>query len=118
MDTDFDLAELRREYRRIRAAACFDYDRSEWEAAVAAEAERLAGGSEPLASHWLDAAATIELPCRRCCGTGVYHWGGTVNGKPVHSGPCYRCEGKGRQGLADWFRNSRYTRYAIVAACR
>jgi hypothetical protein len=33
--------------------------------------------------------------CQRCGGTGVYTWGGTINGRPVHEGPCFACVGGG-----------------------
>lgn len=34
--------------------------------------------------------------CSRCNGTGVYTWGAYVNGKPTHSGQCYKCVGGGQ----------------------
>jgi hypothetical protein len=34
----------------------------------------------------------------------------------VHSGPCYRCEGKGRQDQDDFCRNRTYDRHAIRRA--
>lgn len=34
-------------------------------------------------------------PCGRCGGSGIYAYGGVVNGKPV-GGTCFRCKGKGR----------------------
>lgn len=51
--------------------------------------------------------------CEKCNGSGVYAWGGTVNGKPVHEGECFRCGGKGKQDAADRKRNHNYDRYGI-----
>lgn len=31
--------------------------------------------------------------CDRCGGTGVYTWGGTINGRPMYAGTCYKCGG-------------------------
>ena len=31
--------------------------------------------------------------CDRCGGTGVYTWGGTINGHPMYAGTCYKCGG-------------------------
>lgn len=59
----------------------------------------------------VDRSALIE--CDRCRGTGVYAWGGTVNGKPVHTGECFRCGGKGEQDAHDRKRNHNYDRYGI-----
>ena len=54
---------------------------------------------------WLDAIVaagqikSVEIPatqtCYKCGGSGEYRWGGSVNGKPVHSGKCFRCDGTG-----------------------
>ena len=39
--------------------------------------------------------ATTSSTCYRCGGTGVYQWGGSINGVARHSGPCFRCVGGG-----------------------
>ena len=31
--------------------------------------------------------------CDRCDGTGVYTWGGTLNGRPLYAGTCFKCNG-------------------------
>lgn len=31
--------------------------------------------------------------CDRCGGTGVYTWGGTINGRPMYAGTCFKCGG-------------------------
>lgn len=41
------------------------------------------------------ARGAILQVCWRCNGTGEYKWGGSVNGKPVHVGPCFKCIGGG-----------------------
>ena len=53
--------------------------------------------------------------CRKCKGTGVYAWGGTVNGKAVHSGCCFSCGGTGRQDASDISRNHTYNRFKVQA---
>jgi len=56
--------------------------------------------------------------CDRCNGTGTAIWGAIVNGKPTHSGTCYRCQGKGLQTEADKRRNYGYDCHAAVRAFR
>lgn len=56
---------------------------------------------------------TAMIKCDRCSGSGVYVWGGTVNGKPVREGECFRCHGKGHQDATDRKRNQNYDRYGI-----
>jgi DnaJ-class molecular chaperone len=51
--------------------------------------------------------------CPKCRGTGLYCWGGTINGKPVHSGPCHSCNGTGKQDKAQIARNQAYNRHKI-----
>ena len=34
--------------------------------------------------------------CNRCFGSGIYTWGGTVNGVAMYSGVCYKCGGSGK----------------------
>lgn len=46
--------------------------------------------------------------CYQCGGSGIYAWGGSINGKPRHHGTCYRCQGKGHQTTADDKRNNYY----------
>lgn len=53
--------------------------------------------------------------CAKCRGTGLYCWGGTVNGKPVRSGPCHSCQGTGKQTKSDISRNTAYNRYKIAS---
>jgi predicted nucleic acid-binding Zn-ribbon protein len=33
------------------------------------------------------------VKCDRCGGTGVYTWGGTINGRPMYAGTCFKCGG-------------------------
>ena len=53
--------------------------------------------------------------CRKCNGSGVYAWGACVNGKITHSGPCFSCQGTGRQDVRQIKRNETYNRYKIAA---
>lgn len=53
----------------------------------------------------------MQNKCERCNGTGIATWGGTINGKPVHSGKCFRCQGKGYQSEADKRRNYGYDNF-------
>ena len=50
--------------------------------------------------------------CDGCNGSGVYYGAGIVlNGVfKGYSGPCYRCEGNGKQSLRDRLRNRSYDR--------
>lgn len=52
--------------------------------------------------------------CEKCRGTGTYCWGGTVNGRPVHSGRCHSCGGTGRQTRRDILRNAAYNRHKLA----
>lgn len=56
-----------------------------------------------------------EEKCERCRGTGVYGWGASVNGKMEHSGPCFRCEGKGFQTAEDVRRNDYYDNHRTLS---
>jgi DnaJ-class molecular chaperone len=52
--------------------------------------------------------------CCKCRGTGIYKWGATVNGKTACSGPCYSCQGTGKQSTGQIKRNKAYNRYKIA----
>lgn len=64
-----------------------------------------------------DLSIPAEKPgtCPKCRGSGEYRWGGTVNGKPVHSGKCFSCKGTGRQDKSQIARNHTYNRHKIAA---
>jgi len=83
-----------------------------WDEAVA---DLLLPNASP--AEYVGAAAEATTICNRCHGTGTYAWGGTVNGKPVHTGDCFRCEGKGVQDQDDYRRCIAYDRHAIRRAC-
>jgi DnaJ-class molecular chaperone len=51
--------------------------------------------------------------CAKCRGSGQYHWGGTINGKPRFSGECHSCHGSGKQSRSDIARNHAYNRHKI-----
>lgn len=63
-----------------------------------------------------DLAIPADKPgqCPKCRGTGEYAWGGTVNGKAVHSGKCHSCNGTGRQDRRQIMRNLAYNRHKIA----
>ena len=52
--------------------------------------------------------------CPKCKGSGNYHWGGTVNGKPVHTGKCHSCRGTGWQTRSQIARNHTYNRHKLA----
>lgn len=56
--------------------------------------------------------------CRKCHGTGTYHWGVVDNGVPSKSGTCFSCRGTGRQSTRQIRRNHTYNRHKIAAICR
>jgi DnaJ-class molecular chaperone len=51
--------------------------------------------------------------CAKCRGSGLYSWGGTINGKPRFSGECHSCHGTGKQSRSDIARNHAYNRHKI-----
>ena len=52
--------------------------------------------------------------CPKCHGSGEYHWGATINGKPAKSGPCHSCQGTGQQSRSDIARNRAYNRHKLA----
>lgn len=60
-------------------------------------------------------SVSVERPCD-CGGSGIYHWGGSVNGRPRNSGTHFACAGKGYQTRADVIRNITYwNKYARIS---
>lgn len=111
------ISRMRAEFATMRRNAGFCATREEWNASVVAVMEsRGIGSSDATPAQWLDAARDARTACERCNGTGTYSWGGTINGKPVHTGDCYQCEGRGTQGQDDYRRNYGYTLHMIVNA--
>lgn len=108
--------QLRAEFKRLRDNAAYEVDAEVWLAEVERIARELSKGEEPLPHQWVMAAERATVKCGRCNGSGLYQWGACVNGKMTHSGPCFRCEGKGQQGQADFARNQAYDRHAIRRA--
>ena len=92
-----ETKRLRAEYAKIR----FDYCREnangvtheEFNAAVLAY-----GPKSP--EEFVTFAGYVTCVCKSCNGSGEY--------RGVVDGPCYRCEGKGRQSAADVVRNRAY----------
>jgi len=58
--------------------------------------------------------------CEKCRGSGVYSWGGSVNGKARFTGQCHSCQGFGTQTTSDINRNKAYNRFKLrtIAATR
>jgi hypothetical protein len=110
------LAEMRASYRRAALAGRFMFG-PDWDAAVLATLGRRGLSAETATpADWIDAAGTTTLECNRCRGTGIYCWGGTINGKPVHTGDCYQCGGAGTQDQDDMHRNRAHVLHAISRA--
>ncbi len=110
------IGELRASFRRMRDAGRFVFGMA-WDRAV--EATLAARGlnfdtADP--TDWVRAAEATTLPCEKCHATGTYSWGGTINGKPVHTGHCYQCGGSGTQNIDDMFRNRSHTLHYVNRA--
>lgn len=96
--TEAEVAALRAEYAAVRAEFVHS-------ALVSPEAfnllvkEQLGADASPHA--FVGVAKSLEVKCPACSGSGAYHG--------HHAdGACYRCSGKGWQGLEDAKRNRAY----------
>lgn len=78
------------------------------------EAVRKLLGEDPTPADWLEAGKAARVRCPSCRGSGVYQWGACVNGRMTHSGPCFRCQGTGKQGQEDFCRNRCYDNHRKV----
>ena len=112
MTTTATLTADRKRFATIQNHASFAVGKEAFLAAV-----RAILPVNPTSSDWVHAAETCTVECPKCHGTGLYSWGGTVNGKPVHQGDCYQCGGTGAQNSDDFARNHVYTLHAISNAC-
>jgi hypothetical protein len=103
------LPALRHRYARgLRLARAAGYS----PAAVNAAVQELVGNSAtPL--EYVAALEVARLVCNACNGRGTWHGSSVAN----NGGPCYRCAGTGRQGIADWARNVKYDRYIRGKDC-
>ncbi len=111
-----DYAELSLEVQRAVYSECRDrvryhYGREEADSLIAAK-----GPITPV--EWIMAAKSVVHTCPKCHGSGSYGWGAVINGKISHSGPCFRCGGKGKLDFDDMRRCIGYDNHAIVAAFR
>lgn len=92
--------DLRAEYARIRHVRCYDgvtpraFD----------DLVRAANPATP--TDFVATAKTVACPCSRCRSTGRFD--ARDGGESI----CFRCEGKGYQGLADAHRNRAYDKHA------
>lgn len=108
------IKKLREEYARLQRNAYGWVNKELWNTAVKELAQKLAKGGEITPEIWVEAAKKATVKCDRCGGTGRYQWGACVNGKMSHSGPCFACEGKGRQNQSDFARNRCYWNHVKV----
>lgn len=51
--------------------------------------------------------------CCKCSGSGVYNWGGTINGVPRFTGPCFSCKGTGQQSKKQIRTNNAYNYFKL-----
>lgn len=103
----------REEFRILQRISGISATRATW----FAEVQKLVPAN-PTPADWLEAAEQATTVCDKCQGSGRYEWGACVNGQMTHGGPCFRCQGKGRQGQEDYRRNYGHTMHAIASACR
>lgn len=52
-------------------------------------------------------------PCAKCGGSGIYRWGTRINGKGGNEGPCFSCQGTGKQSARQIRRNNAYNRFKL-----
>jgi DnaJ-class molecular chaperone len=66
-----------------------------------------------------DMAQPNDAPgrCVKCSGSGVYRWGGSINGKARFEGPCHSCRGTGEQSARQIRTNEAYNRFKIARIC-
>lgn len=102
---------MREIFEELRRNALYGASELEWLAEVVALLPKLEKGKRHTAAQMVEAARKATVVCHDCRGTGVYVWGAIVNGVPTHSGPCFRCSGKGRQGQEDFKRNWGYDNF-------
>lgn len=107
--TSQSLLAMRFEFKHLRSNATSQATEKDWMAEV-----RKLAGPDATPEKWLEAARKATTKCDHCSGTGIYSWGACVNGKMTHSGTCFRCEGKGRQGQDDYKRNQVYDNHRRV----
>lgn len=115
-ETGPSLEEMRAMYaKKLNAFAYDNATKTEINDAVRAFLANH-GISSPVPADFLDAIEQVSCTCGRCGGTGRYVRG-TENGRPMFGeGECFRCQGKGRQDLADAFRNRAYDAYRMTNA--
>jgi hypothetical protein len=109
-------ADLLKEGKTLRFAATQWISTETFDLCVKAEAKRLAKGQPVTLSIWVKAARSAIFPCDHCDGSGIYRWGASINGKPPqHSGPCHRCQEKGKMDASDCARTMEYHRHIAIA---
>lgn len=106
------MDDVRREYARRRAHACYDNATR----AAFDDACRALVGESPTPERWLAATERARFKCSRCAGTGAFITG-SENGRPTGpGGACFRCEGRGSQGWRDGRRNKFFDEQAFARA--
>lgn len=109
--------ELRAEYRAIRNKFLMWFGKNEVDAAVRAKMAGLMadrGKRQPSPELWVEAIKLVTMPCDHCDGSGQYKWGACVNGKMSKSGPCFRCQQRGRMNADDCARTATYHNHLRV----
>jgi hypothetical protein len=108
------LDKMREEFRILMRNASYVVAVEVWRVEVdklATAAARKANVKQPTIAMWIEAARRASVVCPSCDGSGTYYWGACINGKMTHSGPCFRCSGKGRQNQEDFKRNWAYDQH-------
>lgn len=111
------IEEIRQEYADLRRMFLKWFGKDEVDAAIRTNmAKLMVAKNKKQASPelWLEAIKKTTMPCDHCDGSGQYRWGACVNGKMTHSGPCFRCKGKGRMSAADCARTATYHNHLRV----
>jgi hypothetical protein len=101
--------ELRKEFELLRRQGSYDVGLAEWNGELANLLP-----TNPVPQDYVDAARKVTCRCPNCSSTGRFQWGASVNGRMTHSGPCFRCNGKGRQNAEDGKRNWGYDNHRRV----
>ena len=96
------------EFVTLERNATYHADVLEWYTEILKLAMKAAGDKPITPDIIIVAARAATVKCDTCSGTGRYQWGVCLNGVMTHSGPCFRCQQKGRQGQEDFKRNWYY----------
>ena len=104
-----NVAKLREEFITLRRNALYAMRAEEFDVKVRELATK--DNPTPTPEQWVEAAKKVTCVCDACRGTGRYQWGASINGVMQHSGPCFRCQSKGKQTQEDFTRNWGYDNF-------